>query len=357
MKGLVEQYMEQLEAERRGESTRGNRITLKEALSSPDLSVFLHKTIIDVMKDSAEPLYVVSNFFKPVRLTEGRSIVFPAMSDIVAHEVGEGMNYPQETPEVEIFEGGAEVSVKKIGLIVRVTDEMISDSQWDVVGIMLQKAGRAMARYKEEWCFREFLRHGHVVFDPEAAKGQDGKIDPESPFATHGLDSNRKDLNGTLSVQDFIDLMIGNLANGFQTTDILMHPLVWPIFAKNPLLDKMTVAAFGGQNNQITITPDQVQGKLPMAVNITLTPFCPLNLVDKKFDIFVVDRNEVGVMVVKEDMTIEQWDNPERDIRALKVKERYAPGILNNGRAITVAKNIAYAQTYPEPEIVKTIPG
>jgi hypothetical protein len=347
--GLVEQYIKQVEAERKGESLRGNRVTLKEALSSPDLSVFLHRTIIDVMKDAAEPLYVVSNFFKPVRLTEGRSIVFPAMSDIVAREVGEGMNYPQETPEVEIFEGGAEVSVKKIGLIVRVTDEMISDSQWDVVGVMLQKAGRAMARYKEEWCFREFMRHGHIIFDPDYA-GEDA-----DKFKTHGLGSDRMTRNNTLSVEDFIDLMIGNLANGFQTTDILMHPLVWPIFAKNPLLDKMTVAAFGGPGNQVTITPDQVQGKLPMAVNITLTPFCPLSLVDKKFDMFVVDRNEVGVMVVKEEMTTEQWDNPERDIRALKVKERYAPGILNNGRAITVAKNIAYAQTYPEPEIVKTI--
>jgi hypothetical protein len=216
---------------------------------------------------------------------------------------------------------------------------------------MLQKAGRAMARYKEEWCFREFTRHGHVIFDPVKAK--EGGI--YTNLGTHGLGADRKTGNDTLSVEDFLDLMIGNIANGYTTTDILMHPLVWPIFAKNPLLDRMSIAAFGGDNNQITINPEDVQGKLPFAVNVTLSPFVPFNLVDKRFDMYIVDRNEIGVLLVKEDISTEQWDNPERDLRALKVKERYAPGILNNGRAISVAKNIAWAQTYAVPEIVHMI--
>jgi hypothetical protein len=235
--------------------------------------------------------------------------------------------------------------------MIAVTDEMISDSQWDVVGIMLQKAGRGMARYKEEWCFREFNKHGHCIFDPdEAVKGGE-----KATLATHGLGIDRKTANNTLSVEDFIDLMIGNIANGYQTTDIIMHPLVWPIFAKNPLLDKLSVAAFGGTGNGVTITPDQVQGKLPFAVNITLSPFAPFNIVDKKFDMYVVDRNEIGILLVKDDLSTEQWDNPERDIKELKIKERYAPGILNNGKAICTAKNIAYAQTYPQPEVVRML--
>jgi hypothetical protein len=121
------------------------------------------------------------------------------------------------------------------------------------------------------------------------------------------------------------------------------------------LLDKLSVAAFGGTGNGVTITPDQVQGKLPFAVNITLSPFAPFNIVDKKFDMYVVDRNEIGILLVKDDLSTEQWDNPERDIKELKIKERYAPGILNNGKAICTAKNIAYAQTYPQPEVVRML--
>jgi hypothetical protein len=33
---------------------------------------------------------------------------------------------------------------------VKITDEMINDSQWDVIGMHLRAAGKALARLKEE---------------------------------------------------------------------------------------------------------------------------------------------------------------------------------------------------------------
>jgi hypothetical protein len=42
-------------------------------------------------------------------------------------------------------------------------------------------------------------------------------------------------------------------------------------------------------------------------------------------------------------------------MQAIKVKERYGCGIFNDGKAITVAKNINFAQTYPYPTRVKTL--
>ncbi|MBC7345757.1 MAG: hypothetical protein H5U03_10125, partial [Clostridia bacterium] len=64
----------------------------------------------------------------------------------------------------------------------------------------------------------------------------------------------------------------------------------------------------------------------------------------------VVDRNEVGILLVKEDLSTEEWTDPERDIRAIKVKERYGLGVLNEGKAIAVARNIAFKLSYPIPE-------
>ncbi len=350
---LIEKFIAQIDAENRGEKLpKDQRVQLSEALTSPDLSVILRKVVVDVMKDTAEPMYIAAKMFRPVRLTEGRSIVFPALSDIVVAEVPEGMAYKQVEVAPELFEGETEVSVKKVGVIVRLTDEMISDSQWDIVGIMLDKAARGMARWKEEWCFREFSTHGKVIFDPVKAASNPslyGTLD------THGLGPDRKTKNGTLSVEDFIDLAIGCLAHGFTPTDIMMHPLVWPIFAKNPLLDKLSLAAFAGNNNKISITPDAVDGRLPFAIQITLSPFIPFDYVEKRFTMYIVDRNEVGIMVIKDEISTEEWDTPERDIRQFKFKERYAPGILNNGRAICVAQNITYALTYPEPDVVKMI--
>ena len=69
-----------------------------------------------------------------------------------------------------------------------------------------------------------------------------------------------------------------------------------------------------------------------------------------KFDFYLVDKNNVGVLLVKEDISTEQFDDPTRDIQSLKLKERYGVGILNGGLGIAVAKNIAFKKTYSAPE-------
>lgn len=67
---------------------------------------------------------------------------------------------------------------------------------------------------------------------------------------------------------------------------------------------------------------------------------------------YCIDRSEVGVIVEREGLSTDDWNDPERDMRMLKVKERYGVGILDNGKGITVARNIAVAPTYPlAPEV------
>ena len=68
---------------------------------------------------------------------------------------------------------------------------------------------------------------------------------------------------------------------------------------------------------------------------------------------YCLDRTEVGVIVQKENLSTENWTDPERDLRNLKCKERYGIGILNNGKAITVAKNLSVAPSYPQPPVIK----
>ena len=320
MNSLVEKYIAQVEAEQKGEKLKKNsRIDLREALSTPDLAVLVQRTVIDVMRDAAEPVYIGTKMMKKIRITEGRSIVFPSMAAIRAHEIPEGGNYPEETPEFQLHEGELEVKVQKVGLIVRVTDEMLDDSQWDIIGIMLQKAGQAMARHKEEKIFREFTRHGNVIFDGDATAAKYG-ADKYQNYLPHGLDIEANP-NQTLAVEDFFDMMIGLMAHEYIPTDILLHPLVWPMVAKNELLNSLTISAFGApENNKITITPEKVQGRLPYALTVTLSPFIPFDRVNKKYDAYVVDRNEVGCLLVKDEISTEQWDNPERDMQAIKVK-------------------------------------
>lgn len=316
-------------------------VTVKEALTTADANILMPKVIQQVVTEAAEGQYLASQFFKRINLTEGRSMEFIHFGAIRAFEIGEGQEYPEQNLNLtKDGIGSVDVKVRKYGLKVSITDEMISDSQWDVIGLHLQAAGRALARLKEENMFREFTRHGHVVFDAKLfKKGDDG-------YPTgRGFDGG---LNGTLTAEDLLDMSVGIMAAGFTPTDIIMHPLCWSLFAKNEFLEASGKAAFGqGVGGQ---DPRQFSTSNSLGLNVQFSPFVPFDQAEKTFDFYLVDRNNVGVLLVKDDISTEQFDDPTRDIQSLKLKERYGVGILNGGLGIAVAKNIAFKKTYSAPE-------
>jgi hypothetical protein len=347
------------------------RASIQEALTSTDTVKLIPKVIEGQLREAAEPEYLGTRFMQTVHVEGGSSTVYviPVVGELVATEVGEGGRYNEDYVDFNTIENSAlEIRVKKVGLKVSITEEAISDSSWDILGINVRKMGKAMARFKEEWIFNTFSDHGHVVFDnniraqyPEA--GTTGRAEDGS-------------FNDTLSVEDFLDLVLALMGNGFVPSDVIMHPLTWVVFARNSMLGNgMTFGALGGnyvspwgtiqgtqgpfgmQNNgdgqKFVMSPDQVQGRLPMPLTVNFSPFVHFDKNNKRFDMYCIDRNEVGVIVEKEGLSTENWTDPERDIRALKCKERYGVGVLNNGRAITVVRNIAVAPSYPVPPVIK----
>jgi hypothetical protein len=322
-------------------------VTVREALTTQDASILIPRVITGMMREAAEPLYIGTQLLQKVRLTEGRSIEFPSIGAMRAHDIGESQSYLEETVDFQLHRT-QEVKVGKSGMVVRVTDEMINDSQWDVIGILVRKAGEAMARLKEEKIFIQFSKHGHIVFDNDIRQKY-----PEA--GTTGMDIEGH-YNNTLSTEDLIDMFIAVMANGYTPTDIIMHPLTWSVFFKNDIINSLTHAALGGsQITNLKIQPDQVQGRIPFAININFTPFAPFNYETKKFDMYVVDRNNIGILLEKEPLSTEQFDDPMRDIQTIKVKERYGIGILNEGKAVATARNIAFEKSYPAPDRIKIV--
>ena len=337
---LVEKYAKMMSFEGRKHTTE-SRVSVSEALTTADANILIPKVVSQVVAEAAEPLYLASQFFQKVQLNEGRSMEFIHFGAIRAFEVGEGQEYPNQTLNLtKQGIGTVDVKVKKYGLKVQITDEMISDSQWDVIGLHLKAAGRAMARKKEEVIFEEFNRHGHVVFDAKKFKPED------AGYPTgRGFDGN---YNGTLTAEDIIDMAVSIMSAGFTPTDIIMHPLTWSLFAKNSALEGSSVAAFG--QGTVSSDPKAFNTSNALGLNVIFSPFIQFNQVDKTFDFYIVDRNNIGVILVKDEISTEQFDDPLRDIQTLKVKERYGVGVLNGGAGLAVAKNIRFAKTYPAPE-------
>ena len=352
-----------------GDFSKG-RASLQEAISSTDTVKLIPKVIEGKLREAAEPEYLGTRFFQTVKVDEGNSAVYviPVVGEVTAYEIGEGTRYKETSFDMTTLENATlEIRVKKIGVRVSITEEAIADSSWDILGINVRKMGRAMARYKEEMIFNAFSTHGHTVFDNAQRTAQ--------PAAgTTGLGKDGQ-YNDTLSVEDFLDLTLALMGNGNNPTDVIMHPLTWVVFARNSMIGNgLTFGALGGNNvhpnggiqgtpaafgmansgdgQKLIMTPDQVQNRLPVPMVINFSPWVKFDKLTKRFDMYVLDKSEVGIIAQKEGLTTGNWTDPEKDIRNLKAKERYGIGVLNNGRAITVAKNIAVAPSYPAAPVI-----
>ena len=352
-----------------GDFSKG-RASIQEAISSTDTVKLIPKVIEGKLREAAEPEYLGTRFFQTVKVDGGNSTVYviPVVGEVTAYEVGEGTRYKETSFDMTTIENATlEIRVKKIGVRVSITEEAIADSSWDILGINVKTMGRAMARYKEEMIFNAFSSHGHVVFDNALRTAQ--------PAAgTTGLGKDGQ-YNDTLSVEDFLDLTLALMGNGYNPTDVIMHPLTWVVFARNSMIGNgLTFGALGGNNvhpnggiqgtpaafgmansgngQKLIMTPDQVQNRLPVPMAINFSPWVRFDKLTKRFDMYVVDKTEVGIIAQRESLSTGNWTDPEKDIRNLKAKERYGIGVLNNGRAITVAKNIAVAPSYPAAPVI-----
>lgn len=347
------------------------RANIRESIMSTDASKLIPKIIEGKLREAAEPEYLGTQFMQTINVDGGNSVTYliPVVGEVRAYEVGEASRYNEDQPEFNVIEdSNLEVRVKKIGAKVSISEEAITDSTWDILGINVRKMGRAMARYKEELIFQEFTKHGHTIYD-NALRSQV----PEA--GTTGRDENGQ-FNDTLSVEDMLDLVLAVMGNGFSPTDLIMHPLTWVVFARNSMIGngltfgalggngvhpnggiQGTPAAFGlsnsGDGQKLIMKPEQVQNRLPVPLAINFSPFVNIDKEKKTFDMYCVDRTEVGLLVQREALSTDNWTDPERDLRLLKAKERYGVGIINQGRAITVARNLSVAPTYPVPPTVR----
>jgi len=318
----------------------------KDFLASPSAKVLIPRVIIGTMRQAADPVYLASKFYKKIRLKNGQAVMFPSIGVMRAHDVAEGQEIPEETVDWQLHKNSL-IHVGKSGVRIQYSDELQSDLEFDLISVLLQEAGRAMARLKEQKAFDEWLRHGWTVFD--------NKLRAQIPEAgTTGLDF-QGNLNDTMSIDDLLDIIIAVYNNEYTPTDLIMHPLVWTVFARNGLTGSLT-APFDREtkrempNAQFKLGPESIQGRLPFSFNVNLSPFAPIDRVGKTFDMFCVDANNVGVQIVKDELKTEEFRDPSRDLNNVKVIERYGFGTYNEGRAICSAKNISMAKSYATPE-------
>jgi hypothetical protein len=315
-----------------------NRVTIKEAFASPDAAILFPKVISRTLREAAEPQLLVTPLLSVVRLGKGRSLEFPAVNAIQAAEIPEGQEYPEQALA---FAKQVEGKVSKKGVKLAFTEEVIADSLWDIVGLHVRAAGRAMARLKEQIALSRFKDAATVVFDNDDAGFDD----------TTGIDVDGN-ANGTITWDDVVDMAAVLMAENHVPTDFIMHPLMWSVFLKDAIFHMGGAAS--GVATSWGYRPQSPEGALnstaPMGLNVIVSPFVSFTAksgqTPAKSDLFLIDRNEVGTLLVRDDMSTDQFDDASRDIRQLKMKERYDIVMMGDGEGITVVKNVSLARNY-----------
>ena len=351
----------------------GKTVEMKDALSTPNAATLLPKVISNIVKEAAEPLLVGTSLLQRVNYSYGQTITFPAVGGMVAADIAEGQEYPIRGLARE----GATVTatVGKSGLAVQVTDEMIRYSQFDVIGMHLREAGRALARHKEVKIFNYINSMGVTTHD---------NLNPtESIFGTVSGRSLDGSGNGSITMDDIFDAYGQLITQGFTPNTLLMHPLTWVMFIKDPTLRAFALASGGGTyfatwngnpsgkanwSDPLGVSPGQnimpggnLSGEtadplnaypqninsaptLPTYFNVPMriivSPFVHYDPKNKLTNIMMFDSSELGVLVVDEDITTEEFNDPSVDIKKIKLRERYGMAILNEGQAIGVMRNI-----------------
>ena len=334
--------------------------------SSTDHPLLIPRAISEVVKEAIEPNIVLTGLLQRINYSHGTHLTFPAMGTMTAADIPEGGEYPERGLEMA---GQVVATIGKSGIAVKMTDEMIRYSLYDVMALHLRHAGRALIRWKEK-------KASDLIIDN--AGGSNTLFDNTTTGkpSTTGRDAAGA-YNGTLTLYDLHKAYATMVARGYTPNTLIMNPFAWEIFADeslqrafgfengaalwsahqgspgnapqwsnggfgNGLLQNPTVSA--PQNLATTFT--NVPTMFPYPFRIVVTPYMPYNSSNNTTDLILCDDSELGVLVVDEEVMVDQWVDPARDIHKVKLRERYGLGSMNQGKGSGLIKGVSLARSF-----------
>lgn len=340
---------------------------LQDAIETSSASILIPKVITRIVREAAEPVLVGTSLMRRINFSAGETITFPAAGGgMWAEDIPPGGEYPEQSME---FAGYVTAKIGKSGLKVRITEEMIRYSMFDVMTMHLQAASRALARHKEQKIFDLITNEGRVAFDNTGGTSRHGYTTGRHIDAM---------FNKSITLDDLFVMYADLLNAGFIPTVLLMNPMGWLIFARDGTMrnfgfinnGQLWQSAQGqpglgpGYNSQggvnmgpsVGQSPDTMNPQatlytpipslFPVPMQVVVSPFMPFDASSKSTNIIMADRDQLGILVVDEDPVTESWDDPRRDIRSTKIRERYGLALDNQGEAVIQAKGVRIVKNY-----------
>jgi hypothetical protein len=303
------------------------------------------RVIEEISNEAVEPTAVLTGLLETINLKQPGSILtVPNWGGMHAADVPAGGEYPERSMELA---GYVMAAIGKVGIKVPISDEMVSHSSFDVVSKHLRAASAAMIRHKEQKIADAMSQHGQVLFDNTV----DGV---KSTTGRNGAGA----FNGTLTLDDIAYAHEQMTENGFQPDTMVIHPAAWRVLSIESLrilfgLQRgVTWSADPSPSHRGSNTgrsASEVTSRFPQDWNIIVSPYVAYTAsggTDNPnwpiTDIMICDSNAIGaILATTSGVETEDFRDPTKDIRKVKLREIYGISITNDGDGIGLIKNVA----------------
>lgn len=351
-------------------SAEDEGVALSDSLWPHNASILMPQIVSNVMRMAAEPMLVGTRLMRKIQFSAGETITFPAAGAFDAEDMAPGQEYPEKSLD---FSGMVTAKLGKTGVKVRIVEELIRYSMFDVMSLHIQAAGRAMARLKEVKAWNLINDEGSVAFDNDSPS--------LSTASLHGRTSGRNFaglFNNTFMLEDLF-VMFADLMNaGYVPNTLCVNPMGWLIFARNPEMRALAyqigngsmlwqrpegapgqAPTFGpmytaGGNTPSTTPTEQVTGTMytpppsffPVPFTMEVSPFVEYDATNQTTSIIMCDRDRLGFLIQDEEINAASWDEPSRDVMNTRLRERYTFALDSEGEAVIQAKAISLSKGY-----------
>lgn len=348
----------------------------KDNFNRIDQSILMRKVLTSFVEMPVEPPLMLTPLFREVQidgLITGQRIEFPAFGAMEAEELGPTSEYPEQDISAD---ARSFAKWGKKGLAVRIPEEFVANSAFDIVRIHLELAGNALRRLKERLSAREITDNAQTLLDNSGSFDLAGAAE-SGTFKTSGNAADGT-LNGTLAIHDVFVMYAGVIAEGFIPDILMMHPIGWLIFAQNQELRALAfqnggnffqsvqgdlgrndsaarggiaLGLSGGDRTRLGTTHSMVPDFFPAPFRMIASPFLPFSEDARSggtpaypvptVDMIMADSANVGLLLSDgRGVTTESWRQMSTDMQKTKFREYYGHLTNNNGKALKVAKAV-----------------
>ena len=256
----------------------------------------------NTIMDGAEPQKVMRNFLPVINLTSGNSIKLPKGSaGAYAQDVA-------EAGEIKIQDqlyDPVTVTVKKIGTRPVITKEMVSDSQYSVIALEVKKAGQRMENKLNRDVLRACLEAtGINEHDTTGSnQGSDALLEAQSKIEDLNWMPDKAVVTGRLQAKILTELFPDVNHSGFNA-DALRTGQIGP-------------EILGMQ-------------MLKTSVNPASATYTWRYTTDNDIGGLVADTNNFAALVIREDIQVEDYTDPIRQLLGSVLTMRFETGIMNS---------------------------